>query len=331
MRRRFAAAQTLAGVFMLLGIIQCRAGEVVSPNGTEQEESTVRSWFITYKRPMAPPGGLSQIVTQDRKCLLTVSGPVVGVPLQDKSEIGRYAIECPAAETTELKRLTTAALEAASATRGTASPRGTRFLSFGVGEVGKDVESLASVPMTAPFPPEIRQLDEGMLRLAATLLEHPQITLAGSARCASAEIAPRQEIEVLISLRSSGTSAIRIRNPAAAGSDAEVGLDILLERESTRGKQDEGERTVVRLKPGEVVQPPPPGSTKPTRPRSPLKLAPGEELVLSAKLGRSVYLSPGSYRVTAFYTSSTKDIGEEESVEGRLSIPAGSLSVKAER
>lgn len=289
------------------------------------------SWFITYKRPMAPPGAISVIVTAGHGCVLTVTGPMMGVDLPDRSEIGTYRGALSAEETRSLKDLAAAAVTEAAASRGEASARGTRFLAFGLGETGKELETLVSFPMSKPFPPAIKRFDDAMIAAARKLLAHPHAVLKGAVSCREPVIAPKQELALTLALRNGGAAPIRIHNPAAADDDAGVGVTVLLEKDLPPEKLEDGDLVTVDLKRAEVSQLSAPGGDGAGTPRPVVRLAPGEELVLSVKVRRHLYLSAGSYRAAVFFSGGAEGIPEDEAVEGRLRTPACRFAVRAKR
>ena len=289
------------------------------------------SWFITYERPMAPPGSIKQVITPDHGCLLKITGSVVGVDLPDRAEIGRYATPLPAAEAETLKALAVSAVDEASALKGMTVPRGTRFMTFGLGRTGEDIDSLASFPLSESFPQAIKRFDESMLALAKRMLDHPQATLRGTAICEPGTLTPQENLAVTLTLRNSGPAPIRIQNPAAAASDEKVGLQVTVDKELPPGKEDEGDMKFVRLTRGEVSHQKARESDRGGAIRSMLELAPGGEIVFSLRLQRRLYLGTGAYRAWVTYESSTENVPEQAAVEGSLKIPAGTFSVKAKR
>lgn len=289
----------------------------------------MKSWFITYKRPMAPPGVISQIVTENQGCLLTITGPIVGVDLPDAVEIGTYQRPCSTQESESLKALADLAIEEATTMKKPAVPRGTRFLTFGIGEIGSDVDNLASYPMSMPFPAAIKQFDDAMISTARKSLEKPVATLKGSASLKSPTLLPTQDLELSVILRNSGTARILVHNPAAVEEDEKIGLEITLKENLPTKNFEEEDLKFIRLKMGEVTQLSA-LSLEPAKKLEPLvQLDPGQEIGLSLKIKRHVYFGPGNYKVWVKYESLTDTVPEEEAVHGNLSIPAGSFSVKA--
>jgi hypothetical protein len=289
---------------------------------------SMKSWFITYKRPMAPPGMFSQIITQTQGCLLTITGPIMDVDLPDTAEIGKYQRPCDAQEAEPLKALADAAIAEAASIKDLDVPRGTRFLTFGIGETGGELEKLASYPMSMPFPAAIQKFDEAMIAAARKTREKPLATLKGTAKLAFAELAPKQDFELSLVLQNSGTAKILIHNPAAAEEDEKIGLEVAFAKNLPAESSEDDDIEFVRLKKGEVTQLRALGA-EPLKKSEPLvRLGPGQEIILSLKIKRHAYFRPGSYKAWVTYESFTNSVPEEESVQGSLSIPAGAFAVK---
>ncbi|MBI3597291.1 MAG: hypothetical protein HY203_09085 [Nitrospirae bacterium] len=287
----------------------------------------MKSWFVTYKRPMAPPGMISQVITSTHGCILTVTGPIIGVELPDKTEIGRYRRPCDAQEIELLKGLAASAISEDSAAQHEAVPRGTRFLTFGIGETGKDIERFASVPMSKQFAPSVKQFDDAMIASARKSLEHPHTTLTGIASLPSSPVIPQQEFRLEFALRNSGTAPVSICNPAAVQDDEKVGVEVMIEKNVPQENMEEEDRVYVRLKEGEVAQLRAPGENSGGRPEPITRLNPGHEIAFLVQIKRHVYIGAGSYRAWVTYESRTEGIPEEEAVTGLLRIPAGTFTV----
>ena len=285
------------------------------------------SWFVTYDRPMAPPGGLKQVITPDHGSILKITGSVVGVDLPDRSEIGQYAAPLSAQEAQSLKALAMSAIDEAAARKGMTVPWGTRFLAFGIGRTGEDIDSLASFPLSQELPEAIKRFDDAMLALAKKTLEHPRTTLKGAAVCDPANMTPQENPILRLTLSNSGQHPIR--NPAAATSDDQVGLQLRVERDAPPDQEDDGTSKLVQLARGEVTQQKT-GESKRTAGAT-SQLGPGEEIVLVLTPQRRLYLGTGAYRAWVTYSSSTDGMPEEMAVEGTLRVSAGRLSVKSKR
>jgi hypothetical protein len=333
-RRTLAVAAILAGAAvgaLFFTYHYCVRDGVGAAGMPGRGSGDMTSWFITYKRPMAPPGMISQVVTETQGCLLTVTGPMIGVDLPDRAEIGRYRRPCGAEETGPLKRLADAALAEAAATRDVDMPRGTRFLTFGIGETGGDVDRLESFPMSIDFPAALRRFDDAMIATARKSLEKPAVTVRGTASPVSPVLAPRQALVVSVAIRNSGTLPVAIHNPAGAGEDEKAGLQLRLARRLPDESAEDEEPQFVRLRREDVVQLRAPGGEPVTRVQSFVRLKPGEELILSLKIGRRIHLQQGPYKAWVTYESTTDTVPEEEAVQGSLVIPVGSFAVKPPR
>lgn len=276
------------------------------------------SWFVTYKRPFAPPTYVSLIVTPPEGCLVTVTGLVEGYGWPEAPEIGTYIGPCTQAEAEEIHALTYPALAAASASQGMGVPPGTGMLAFGIGIRGADsVDSLGAFPLSETLPTDIQKLDQAAMSLARQLLQHKTITLRGSARCAKPVVAPKAELEFSLRLVNSGIRPLRLRNPAGVSTDESTGLTLLL-------KDSEDELEAVALKSQEVkaVAKGPPAEL--------VTLQPNEELALAIKV-RRVFLSKGSYRASFNFISDAEHVPETEAVGGLLHLEAGSFEVRRPR
>lgn len=326
-KQKKSASALLALVGLIFGGLYAYTAGNIEGSGTASLGSkNMKSWFVTYKRAMAPPGMISQIVTRTHGCLLTVTGPMVGVDLPDRAEIGRYRRTCDVQEADSLRSLAVAAISEALASKAQAGPRGTRFLAFGIGEIGNEAESLASVPLSGPFPPAVKRFDDAMIAAAKKSLDRPHVTLKGTASFPFSTV--MQQVELELALRNSGTVPILIRNPAAAEDDEKVGLEVLLEKNLPPERLEDEDRALVRLKKGEVTQLRAPGEESGGKAQPIVRLDPGQEVVLSAKIKRYVYLGAGVYRAWVTYESRTDGIPEADGVPGRLRIPAGTFTVK---
>lgn len=287
------------------------------------------SWFVTYDRPMAPPGALKQVITPDHGTILKVTGAIVGVELPDRSEIGTYAAPLAAAEAESLKKLAAAAIDEATAMKGMTVPRGTRFLAFAIGRTGEDVDASANFPLSQSLPPAVRRFDDAMLELAKKSLDHRRTTLQGEAACEPPAVTPQENPVIKLTLRNTGSKPIRIHNPAAASADDRVGLQIMVEKDVPPDKEDDGSSKLVQLTRADVSQ----ETTRPARggAQATSQLAPGEEIILILKPQRRMYLGAGAWRAWVTYRSATDGMPEEMAVEGSLRIPAGKLAVKSKR
>jgi hypothetical protein len=313
------------------GIPACEWGRSGSGGSETKREGKMDTWFITYERPIAPPGGISQVVTGSAECFLIVTCPLSGIDLPDRSEIGMYRWKFPAGETAPLKGIAEAAAAEAGAVKQVAMPRGTLFITFGIGEVGREIDRLSSVPMSIPLPPAIKRFDDSMIQFAKKLLSHPHATLKGVASIAAPTIERGQALDLEVVLRNSGTVPVTIRNPAAVQGDEPVGIEVLIEKDIPQERIDEEDFVLVPLARGDAVQLRAPGS-KTGREAVPLvRLGPEEEIALSLKIRRNLFLGPGSYRAYVRYESRAEGIPQAEAVQGRMQLAAGAFRVKAKR
>lgn len=277
------------------------------------------TWFMTYRRDLAPPAELSLIVTPDQGCLLHVTGPVFGINFPNRSEIGTYHWPCSTAEAEMVRGLFDPAMAEAAAFKGVDVPRGTRFLTFGLGSRGSDkVDPLASVPLRQQLPQAIAKYDETMIALARKALDHPFIALKAVASPADSVLDPKGDLCAKLRLSNSGTSPIQIANPAA-NATATVSLNL---------KDADGQFTFIEVKPGEISQIGEDGKAIGDAPAI-TKLKPGTSILLAIRIRRHVYLHKGRYDVQLKYTSDTKDIPETEAIRGLVQTDAGHIAVTA--
>jgi hypothetical protein len=303
----------------IVGFFPCLGGTSASTSPARlKTKLRMSNWFINYSQPTAPPLGIWTLITSDEGCLLGVTGPVEGTDLPDRCEIGIYHFPCAAADAEAVRGLLDPALAESAAAKGTASPRGTRFLSFGLGAKGADkVDRKGSYPLRGPLPPALSKFDVAVIGLARQTMAHPIMVLRAAASAAAH--GPDDELRAVLQLTNVGTAPLQIRHPAAAEGS---GVSLVL------SDADE-EVTFIDAKQGEVVQLGDDG--KPLAGAAPelVKLEPAKTLALAIRIRRHLYLREGAYKLDVRFTSNTKGIPETEAIEGFVQTSAGHIHVGA--
>jgi hypothetical protein len=276
--------------------------------------------YVTYARRLVNRGQLSLLFVPGEFCYLILNSNPLGVPLDDRQEIGTYRHELTQAQVRELTALAEKAL--AEPVPEAKVNLGVRLLSFGMGKTGERPRG-QSFPLDRPLPKFAEMFDQQALSLGAELFRHPHRTVQVEAAWAKAEMGAQEEPAAFVTLRNTGLVPVKVPNAAAAPADEGVGLSIYL-RQMTMDWESFG----VRLRKSELSQVSAPGAEPGDEPKPVVTLQPDEELVLKVTVRRQCYLSPGSVGGGVIVATDNAEIPEGEGVRGDIQVDLGAFAVK---
>lgn len=279
--------------------------------------------YVTYLKPIGPSATMSILAVEGDETELILTGPAGQIDGFDRAEIGVYLREL---ESGEYETVRTLANEAIAAAEQSTVPPGTPLLTVGIGDEADESLRAVSFPLATDLPDAARRLDRKMAAVASFLARFPDQTLLGSAAWDRPEVR-QDELQLTLTLKSSGAKTVRVNHPAAAPDDSDVGLTLVLERDLPEGQLEDEDRGFLPIGRAGVRLTEAPGwdAREPAPDVVPLK--PGESMTLAVSVTSQVFLEPGSYRGAIRFESRLGELQEDQGVEGLLRIPLGKITV----